>query len=160
MTKATKTGIEFIIRPLRGSELETATALCLRSKAYWGYDAAFMAACVDELTLKGDDLDEKFLFCAAGGDQIYGVGQVAVEEGAAYLEKLFVDPACIRCGAGKALYEHAVLQATEQGFTALVIVADPYAVAFYERQGAVVVGETPSLSIPGRVLPRMIHSFG
>ena len=160
MTEDLKTDIEFIIRPLRGSELETATALCLRSKAYWGYDEAFMAACVDELTLKDNDLDENLLFCAAGDNRIYGVGQVVVEEGVAYLEKLFVDPACVRCGAGKALYAHAVRQATEQGFSELVIEADPYAVAFYQKQGAVVVGETPSLSIPGRVLPRMIHSFG
>ena len=39
------------------------------------------------------------------------------------------------------------------GATELYIEADPFAAAFYERMGAVRVGEVPSASIPGRVLP-------
>ena len=33
--------------------------------------------------------------------------------------------------------------------------ADPHAVGFYEHMGAKVIGEAPSGSIPGRMLPRM-----
>ena len=35
----------------------------------------------------------------------------------------------------------------------LFIEADPFAAAFYEHQGARLVGERPSSAIPGRVLP-------
>ena len=39
------------LRPARIEDLEALSALCLRSKAHWGYDAAFMAAWGQELTL-------------------------------------------------------------------------------------------------------------
>ena len=35
----------------------------------------------------------------------------------------------------------------------LTILADPNAAAFYERAGAVRIGEAPSDSVPGRLLP-------
>ena len=40
-----------------GSDAPALTLLALRSKAVWGYDAAFIAACRDELTLTADDLE-------------------------------------------------------------------------------------------------------
>ena len=36
------------VRPARPDEAEALTALVLRSKAHWGYDEAFTAACRDE----------------------------------------------------------------------------------------------------------------
>ena len=41
------------------------------------------------------------------------------------------------------------------GAAALEIDADPHAAGFYERMGAVRIGETPSSLIPGRSLPRL-----
>ncbi|MEE8545291.1 MAG: hypothetical protein V3T29_05715 [Alphaproteobacteria bacterium] len=40
-----------MIRPARPGEAAALTDLALRSKAHWGYDAAFMAACRAELTV-------------------------------------------------------------------------------------------------------------
>ncbi len=37
------------VRPARSGEAVSLTALCLRSKAHWGYDAAFMRLCVPSL---------------------------------------------------------------------------------------------------------------
>ena len=39
------------IRLARRDDLAALTALAIRSKAHWGYDDAFMTACVDELTV-------------------------------------------------------------------------------------------------------------
>ena len=39
------------LRPARPEEAPALTELCLRSKAVWGYDAAFMQACRRELTM-------------------------------------------------------------------------------------------------------------
>ena len=41
-----------------------------------------------------------------------------------------------------------------------MIAADPNAVGFYERAGARVVGEIPSDSIAGRVLPLLVLAVG
>jgi len=46
------------------------------------------------------------------------------------------------------------------GYELLTIDADPYAEAFYVHGGAVRSGETPSGSIPGRMLPRLELAVG
>lgn len=41
------------------SEREPLTELCIRSKAHWGYDAAFMALCRDALTVHSLAIKQK-----------------------------------------------------------------------------------------------------
>ena len=69
------------------------------------------------------------------------------------LNKLFIEPRHIRSGAGRALLAHAIAEARRRGAGRLTILADPSAAAFYERAGAVRIGEAPSDAVPGRLLP-------
>jgi len=66
---------------------------------------------------------------------------------------LFVEPSAIRTGVGRALFEAAVRLVERQRGTSLSILADPFAAAFYQRQGAVKIGEAPSDAIPGAIYP-------
>jgi len=131
------------------TELPVLSDLCLRSKAHWGYDAAFMASCVDELTLGPNDLSDTHMVVAET-DRIVGVAQVDQD---GELVKLFVEPTAMGLGIGGRLFRWAVEAARETGADKMRIEADPEAAAFYERFGAVRIGEAPSGSIPGRVLP-------
>jgi hypothetical protein len=144
-----------ILRSARADELDALTDLCLRSKAVWGYDRAFMEACRDELTLTQEDLRETKLQVAERDGAIVGMAQVSAEGATAYLEKLFVDPGQLRGGAGRTLFAWAKTASTECGATHLVIEADPDAAPFYRRMGARDDGVAPSGSIPGRFLPRL-----
>ena len=137
-------------------ELDALTALCLRSKAVWGYDAAFMRACRAELTLTPRDLETSRLQVAEANGVIAGLAQVTLDDDGAHLEKLFVEPAVMRSGAGRQLFAWATLVARELGATVLVIDSDPGAAAFYRRMGAVDAGVVASGSIPGRFLPRLV----
>ena len=69
------------------------------------------------------------------------------------LDKLFIEPRCIRTGVGRALMAHAIGEARRRGAERLTILADPYAAGFYERNGARLIGEAPSDAIPGRSVP-------
>ena len=82
--------------------------------------------------------------------QIAGVVALAPGDapGALDLNKLFIEPRHIRSGVGRALLAHAIAEARRRG-----AVADPNAAAFYERAGAVRIGEAPSDAVPGRLLP-------
>ena len=51
------------------------------------------------------------------------------------------------------LLAHAIAEARRRGAGRLTILADPNAAAFYERAGAVRIGEAPSDAVPGRLLP-------
>ncbi len=134
-------------------DLEQLSALCLRSKAHWGYDAAFMAACETELTLTADDLDAGGLAMVRVAGEPAGLVQVMIEDGEAELHKLFVDPRFMGRGLGARLMDWARQEARARGARRMKIAADPDAVPFYRRMGAVPVGEVPSESIPGRSLP-------
>jgi N-acetylglutamate synthase-like GNAT family acetyltransferase len=84
-----------------------------------------------------------------------GVAQVNVINGEANLMKLFVEPGALHRGAGKALLVWATDVAKKLGATRLTIDADPDAAPFYRRMGAYDVGQAPSGSVPGRMLPRL-----
>jgi GNAT superfamily N-acetyltransferase len=144
------------LRNARPDELEALVDLCLRSKAVWGYDAAFLAACRDELTLTSADLTSTHLQVLTAGDALLGVVQIVVEIEEAHLLKLFVEPGSLRMGFGKQLLTWAIESSSRLGARRIVIEADPDAVPFYQRNGAMPAGFTPSESVPGRLLPRLV----
>lgn len=144
-----------LLRPAALSELPALSELCLRSKAHWGYDAAFIAACRPELTLTPDDLTQSLTLVAEIGGQCAGLVQLSRSAAPAELLKLFVDPPFIGTGLGGQLFRRAVAEARAQGADAMEIEADPGARAFYEAMGARRIGWVPSGAIPGRRLPLM-----
>ena len=75
------------------------------------------------------------------------------------LDALFVDPPAIGSGAGRALFEAAVVLARRQGARRMTILADPNAAAFYERMGARYLRHAPSDAIPGRTCRSMSTTF-
>ena len=147
------------IRRARPDEAVQLTALSLRSKAYWGYDAVFMAACVPSLTVTSQRL-------AAPGEHVFVaedvggtiVGYAALRPDApdgrdAELTDLFVEPDVIGQGYGKRLWQHTIGVARSLGVQRVRIEADPFAEPFYLHLGAERVGEAPSGAIPGRLIP-------
>lgn len=137
-------------------ELPALSELCLRSKAVWGYDADFMAACRAELTLRPDDLLSSQIAVAERAGTIAGVAQVRLIGEEADLVKLFVEPGVLRGGIGKMLLAWAVDAARNMGAVRLIIEADPDAAPFYRSLGARDAGLAPSGSIAGRMLPRLV----
>lgn len=141
------------LRPPGTDEVPDLSALCLRSKAYWGYDAAFMDACVPVLTIGAADLARMTWQVAEVSGTLGGVAAIRVAGATAHLERLFVDPAAMGLGAGAALLRWALDTARGAGAVCIQIESDPQAAPFYARFGAVQVGEVPSEAIEGRVLP-------
>jgi GNAT superfamily N-acetyltransferase len=147
--------MQLLIRAPVAEELPALSELCLRSKAVWGYDATFMAACRAELTFDPRDLYSSRIAVAAQGDSVLGVAQVRMAGRDADLQKLFVEPAALRGGVGRALFAWATGAAREMGAARMTIEADPDAAPFYRRLGARDIGLAPSGSIAGRMLPKL-----
>ena len=143
------------LRAAKPGELEALSALCLRSKAVWGYDESFMEACRAELTITVDTLHGSRVRVAVANDRIVGVAEIVVSGPIARLEKLFVEPECMRSGVGRMLFEWCVSTTRAEGADELVIDADPGAAEFYRRMGAFDYGSVASNSIPGRQIPRL-----
>lgn len=143
------------IRAAGLADLPALSDLCLSSKAHWGYDADFMDACRDELTLCPADLARARVVLLEEGDLPIGVAQLTLQGDAAELQKLFILPLAIGQGAGRALLDWAIRTARGSGAARLECDADPFAEGFYLRAGFRRAGIVPSATWPGRMLPRM-----
>ena len=144
---------DILIRRAKPSEAEFLTELALRSKAYWGYDAAFMARCRVALTVDADELRRQPYFVAERDGTILGFYGFEPEGDAIGLSRFFVEPDEIGAGVGRALMEHAKESARRDGHRTLIAVADPNAAKFYERLGGQPAGSAPSEIDPARPLP-------
>ena len=97
------------VRSAKPGESQNLTALCVRSKAHWGYDAAFMKLSAAALTVSEDDIAAgRVLVAVDDADRVIGMACVLPEGDTADLDALFVDPPAIGSGAGRALFDAAV----------------------------------------------------
>jgi GNAT superfamily N-acetyltransferase len=154
MTDSTRTSPTRIRRAQPG-EAQLLTELARRSKASWGYDADFMERAAGELTITSAAIIEHEVWVLEDRKgMVIGFHRVIPGE-PAVLEDLWLEPDAIGGGHGRRLWEHAESVARAGGATAMELDAEPNAMGFYERMGAVRVGVTPSRTFPGRELPRM-----
>ena len=150
------------IRAALTAEAEALSALCFRSKAYWGYDADFMERVRGELTITPEAIATgRVLAALDGAGRLLGMASVAplATPGDFDLVHLFVDVGVMRIGAGRALFFAAAARARAEGARRLVILAEPNAAAFYRRLGASDAGMAPSDSLPGRMLPLLHYAL-
>ena len=143
------------IRQAHLCELPSLSDLCLRSKAFWKYDRAFIEACREELTLTKADLESDYVMVADDEGAPAGVIHLILDGTTAELEKLFIDPNWIGKGVGRNLFRWALETARAKGATIMNVVADPGALPFYEKMGFKQFGVFASGSIAGRELPHM-----
>lgn len=154
------------IRPALPAEAEHLSALAFRSKAHWGYDAAFMDACVTALTIEAERIaapGEHYVVAEDDAGVVLGFAALrldAANPDEAELTNLFVEPRAIGQGCGWRLWQHTMTLARSLGVRQVRIESDPFAERFYLRQGAVRIGETPSDAIPGRVIPLLRFDLG
>lgn len=144
------------VRQARPEEAAALSDIVFRSKQSNGYDDAFMEACRAELAITAKTLSERAYWVAE--DNIL-LGCAALANGsdpqAGEVHAFFIDPGAQRRGVGRALWHVLSRQAKANGWSRLTLDADPAAVPFYERLGFCIVGQSPSGSIPGRMIPLM-----
>ena len=139
-----------------GADAAALSELAFRSKAHWGYDAAFMETCRGYLTLSAEELDTWPAYIVEIDGRPAGFYVLIVPgDGAAELDDLFVDPTAIGQGVGRRLWEHAVATARAHGCREIGFESDPHAEGFYLAMGAERIGEIASTAAPGRMLPLM-----
>jgi GNAT superfamily N-acetyltransferase len=141
------------LRAARTDEADLLGDLALRSKGHWGYDRSFLDACRTELSFRPDELGARRVVVAESAGQVLGFYSLDGEPPSGELGNMWIEPHSIGTGVGRRLWDHAIQTAQTAGFTMLRIGADPFAEGFYLAMGAERVGETPSSSIPGRILP-------
>jgi len=147
------------IRPAEAADAAVLSSLAQRSKAFWGYDAAFMAACRSELTLEERDVVDDPTFVIEADGEMLGFYQLRRQGSGADLRMFFVAPEAVRSGIGRRLWAHLERTAHALGATRLEVDSDPHAEGFYLAMGMRRTGQAASGSIAGRKLPHLVKDL-
>lgn len=141
------------IRPARATEADVLTALVMRSKAHWGYDADFLDRCRPFLAVSRAMIEKGHVFVAEDDGAALGVLALTPDAGRFEVKLLFIAPEAIGRGVGRVLWDAAVRQARDSGHRNMLVVSDPFAEGFYQRMGARRIGEHVSEIDATRKLP-------
>ena len=158
--QVTKTPVQESVelRAMTYDDLEDVSRLGIVSKSSWGYADESMRVFAQELTLNHQSLDELLdaqVACEQG--RLVGYFTLRDYNGTVELEHLFVTPERFRAGVGTKLLMAALESASLRDAQTLRVIADPNSAGFYEKHGAIHVGDHQS-SIAGRLIP--VYEFG
>ncbi len=147
------------IRRAERRDREALARLAFRSKAYWGYDEAFMESVREQLTPSEAYVAEGRVYLAEDEHgTILGFYGFLYEDDRLWLYDMFVAPEAIRTGVGRALWAHAVGVARITGEPAFFIESDPNAEQFYLKMGAIRNGQRIAAG-SGRILPVLRYTL-
>ncbi len=146
----------YYFKPAALDELGAINALIKASKMSWDYPPAWWDLWAEILTATPEKLLQRcFWLCYSETGYLVGIYSFSQVEGTTFeLEDFFVSPDFKRAGIGARLFQHLRQQLSLNGARRLKITADPNAAPFYEKMGAVKVGEHASLPA-GRVIPKL-----
>jgi GNAT superfamily N-acetyltransferase len=116
------------------------TEIAHAAKRHWGYPERWIAEWRDILTMRPEFIATNISYCAMEEGRPVGFYVLTTEHDGVHLDHLWIIPAAMGRGIGRALFEHAVDQARRSGFDSIRIEADPNAETFYQRMGAKRVG--------------------
>lgn len=147
-----------VIRAARPVEAGVLAALAVRSKGHWPYPAAFLARFARTRGFTAEVVATNDVWVAERDGEIQGFYTLLHRGALAVLDDLWLDPGQIGHGWGRRLFEHAAARAAVAGARRMEWDAEPHAMGFYERMGAVSAGWTDSPL--GRGLPLMRLELG
>lgn len=149
----------FIIRRARPEDSEVLTGIAERSEAHWGCDAAFMEAFRRLYRITPELIAGSVTFVAEEDGACLGFYTLLSHDDATELEYLYLEPSCIGKGLGRLLWDHMADHCRREGIPDVQLVCGPEPKRFYEKMGAIQIGETASLVVPGRRVARMRYTL-
>ena len=146
-----------VIRRALPRDAAALTGVAHAAKRHWRYPEPWIARWRDALTVTPGFVERYTVYCAVEGARIVGFYALSGRGAVPELEHMWVVPRRIGAGLGRQLLAHALMTLRADGARSLRIASDPYAVGFYMKAGARLVGEIASTP-RGRTLPLLLLS--
>src|SRR5438128_856344 len=118
--------------------------IAIAAKGFWGYEPERVLEWADKGDFTPERLSELIVFVAESDGRPIGWSSLIPRGDVGWLEDLWIDPDWIGNGIGAALFRHTAAHAQELGARRLEWEAEPNAIGFYERMGAVYVRDSVS----------------
>jgi GNAT superfamily N-acetyltransferase len=136
------------------------TEIAFGAKRHWGYPEHSIQSWRDILTIRPEFIAANVTYAAMENNRVVGFYLLTTESDGLHLDHLWIAPAAMGRGIGRALFKHAIEQARGLGFQAIKIEADPNAEGFYQRMGAKRVGvNVTEIEGERRELPLLIYEI-
>lgn len=129
------------IRRGKGEDAAELTRLARLSKASWGYPEAWLREWESELEISAEYIQRNAVFVAESECGPVGVAGVGEGPEGPEIGHLWISAEAQGQGLGRTLVDRAREAAGQEQWTSLRIVSDPFAQPFYEKLGAIQVGE-------------------
>ena len=125
------------IRDAQTSEIEVLEDVQRRASLVWEEYRDDLLAHPDVIDVPLHDIQAGSVRVATGSLRVLGFASLIPgrSDGAAELDALFVDPAFMRRGIGRALLDDALTLARSRGCRRIEVTANPRAVEFYVKMG-------------------------
>lgn len=142
------------IRTAELQDIEAINHLLRLSKAYWGYDEAFINKFMEKLCITPNHFGKTTILLFYVNGEIAGFYNFLVNEDKTLeLDNFFLHPKYIGKGFGKKLWDACCNTAKEFGRNEFIIWSDPHAENFYIKMGCEKIGARASPVMPNRYPP-------
>ena len=128
------------VRRALPEEADALSQIAIAAKRHWGDSERWMEIWTPLLTITPEFISSTDVWVAEANGEITGFYALIFAKQRVNLEHLWILPAYMGKGIGRALFEHALARCREMQCQVLEIVSDPNAQGFYERMGARKVG--------------------
>ncbi|EGO62565.1 GNAT family N-acetyltransferase [Acetonema longum] len=129
------------------------------SEAYWGYDDSYMEKFKAHYNLTEEFINKNPVFIMEENDRIIGFWGLHQADAGWELEYFYIAAEHIGRGFGGQLWHSLIDKCKENRIDYFEFVTSPQAVGFYEKMGAVTIGQVKSLISKERIIPKLRYTF-
>jgi GNAT superfamily N-acetyltransferase len=143
-----------VIARAKPDDAATLTRIAFAAKRHWSYPPGWMRRWKSQLTITPGYVVAHAVFVARSKRIPLGFCAVQLSGAIAVIDHLWVLPAAMGRGIGRALFERAEQFIKKAGVSRVSMIADPNAEGFYQRMGATTVDrESAPMNRQPRFLP-------
>ncbi|MBZ9687380.1 GNAT family N-acetyltransferase [Clostridium estertheticum] len=142
-----------------GYEASELSRLAIESESFWGCDSDFMDKFKIIYQVTEEFIRKNPTFILYENGKIIGFYAILVNAEESTIEYFYIKPQCIGKGYGKKMWNHLTNYCKKHNITNLTLVTSPQAKEFYEKMGAIQIGEVESILKNGRKIPILKCNF-
>lgn len=139
-----------------GYEASELSRLSIKSESYLGYDSDFMDKFKIMYQVTEEFIRRNPTFILYENDRIIGFYALLSNLEGNTLEYFYIEPQYIGKGYGKKMWSHLENYCETQNIRDFTLVTSPQSKEFYQKMGAILIGEVESTLKKGRKIPKLL----
>ena len=143
----------------RGCEASELNRIAIESEAFWGYDSDFMDKFKVSYQVTEEFIRKNPTFILYECHKIIGFYSLLINPQESTIEYFYIQPEYIGKGYGKKMWNHLANYCKAHNINELTLVTSPQAKEFYEKMGAIQIGEVESILKKDRLIPLLKCTF-